>query len=113
MQIDPNNPVGNLIQGLEKTPAAGSVNREKEEATEQQTTDTEIAPDYRLSLSEQSKKSMEQLGQPGMGESIASNAGLNESDAQQLAGRISMQLTQQPNTSLTNLAIQKAVDLFT
>lgn len=108
MHIESSNPVGSPVQGVETTPTAGAVNREKENAAE-----TEATPDYKLSLSEQSKNAMTELNAPQAADDPSPTTALKEEEAAQLASQVSAQLTRQPNTSLSNQAIQKAVDLFT
>ena len=115
MQIESNNPVSNLVQGVETTPTAGSVNQEKENAPEQRAAETEGAegtPDYQLRLSEQSRQALAELSRSQESDTPPPNANLNESEAGQLASQIGSQLSQQTSASITNLAIQKAVDLF-
>ena len=115
MQIESNTPLNNLVQGVETTPTAGSVNQEKENAPEQRAAETEMAegtPDYQLSLSEQSKQALAELDQSEESDATPPNTDLDESEAAQLANQIAAQLSQQPNASISNLAMQRAVDLF-
>ena len=112
MEINTSMPVSNQVQRLETTSKASEVKREKEEAPGQQAVKTEESPDYRLSLSDASKKAIAELTRshaPGPG---AEKTDLSEEEAAQLAQQASQKLAQS-NTAIANQAIQKAVDLFT
>lgn len=112
MQIDSNNPVGSPVQGLESTAPAGAVKREKEQAAEQSAVPTEETPDYRLSLSEQSKRAVAELNGSSPATESPAATDMAESEAAQLATQVSAQLAQQTGATIANQAIQKAVDLF-
>jgi hypothetical protein len=103
---------GTQVQGLEAAPKTTEVKREKEEAPGQQATQTEESPDYRIRLSGASKRAVADLANaqaPGQG---TANTDLSEEEAAQVAHQASEQLSQ-TNASISNQAIQKAVDLFT
>jgi len=112
MEINTLTPVSNQVQGLETTSKASEVKREKEEAPGQQATQTEESPDYRLSLSDASKKAIAELTRSQAPNPGAEKNDLSEEDAAQLAQQASQQLAQS-NAAISNQAIQKAVDLFT
>ena len=108
MEINTNN----QVQGLEAAQKVSEVKREKEEAPDRQASPTEDSPDYRISLSDASKKAVTELAgsqAPGQG---AGNVDLSEKEAAQVAQHAAEQLSQ-TNASISNQAMQKAVDLFT
>jgi len=111
LEIDTSHPVNNQVQGLETAPKVSEVKREKEDAPGQHAAQTEESPDYRISLSDASKKAIGEListQAPGQG---LKKADLSEEEATQVAQQASEQLSQ-TNASISNQAIQKAVDLF-
>jgi hypothetical protein len=113
MEINTTNPVSTQVQGLEAAQKAPQVKREDEEAAGRQTQQTEPEnPDYRISLSDESKQAIAELtsGQPAVQGS--SNGDLTEDEALQLSQQASEQLAQ-TNAAISNQAIQSAVDLFT
>jgi hypothetical protein len=112
MVINANNPVGNPVKGLETSPKANEVRREKGEAPERDTARTEESPDYRISISDASKKAVAELS--GLQDSgrEADKSEMTESAAARLAQQTSVQLAQ-TDTSIANQAIAQAVDLFT
>ena len=112
MVINANNPVGNPVQKLETSPKNKEVNQEKGEAPERHPAKTEESPDYRISLSDASKKAVAELN--GLQDSghAADKSGMTEDAAAQLAQQTSVQLAQ-TNVSIANQAIAQAVDLFT
>ena len=112
MEISSDNPVSNQVQGLESTPKVGEVKREQEEAPRQGATQAEENPDYRVSLSEESKQAVAELTPPPAAEPSLERAALSDEEAVRLAQQASEQLTQ-TNAAISNQAIQKAVDLFT
>ena len=112
MVINANHPVGSPVQGLESSAKTNEVTREKGEAPENHPARTEESPDYRISLSDASKKAvaeMSGLQDAGRG---ADKPDMTENDAAKLAQRTSVQLAQ-TNFSIANQAIAQAVDLFT
>jgi len=112
MEISSNNPISNQVQGLETTPKVSEAKREKEEAPQQNAAQTEENPDYRISLSEESRQAVAELAdRPSTGQT-EEKADLSEQEAARLAQQASEQL-KQTNTAISNQAIQKAVDLFT
>ena len=113
MEINNAHPVSNQVQGLEATPKPSDVKREDEEAARRQAAQAEEEnPDYRISLSEESKQAIAELTRPQSLDKGEPGAGLGENEALQLSQQTSEQLTQ-TNAAISNQAIQKAVDLFT
>jgi len=112
MEISNSKPVSNQVQGLEATPKASEVNREKEEVKDQAAPQTEENPDYRLSLSEEAKKATAEFAAPSVDGQATDGAKLSDDEAVQLAQQASAQLAQ-TDTSISNQAIQQAIDLFT
>jgi hypothetical protein len=102
----------NQIQGPEAAPKASEVKREKEEASGHQVTRTEDNPDYRISLSKASKEGITESTRSQTAGQAAPKSDLAEEEAARLAQQASGQLAQ-TNASISNQAIQKAVDLFT
>jgi hypothetical protein len=108
MEINTNN----QVQGPETATKISDVTREKEDAPGRQAAQTEENPDYRISLSDASKKAVSELTSsqaPGQGNE---NAGLSEKDAARVAQQTAEWLSH-TNVSISNHAMQKAVDLFT
>jgi len=112
MEISNNNPVSNQVQGLESTPKASEVKREEKEVREQVAPQTEDNPDYRLSLSEEGKQATAEFAAPPVDGQAADGAKLSDEQAVQLAQQTSAQIAQ-TDASISNQAIQKAIDLFT
>lgn len=112
MEINTSNPVNGQVQRLETTPKVSEVKREKEEAPGQQTAPAEGNPDYKISLSDESKQAVAELTRPQAPDQNAEKADLSNEEAAQLAQQASEQLSQ-TNAAISNQAIQKAVDLFT
>lgn len=102
----------NQLQGLESAPKVSEIKREKEEAPSRQAIQAEENPDYRISLSDASKKTITELTNSQASGRAAGKADLSEEEALQVAQQASEQLAQ-ANASISNQAIQKAVDLFT
>ncbi len=112
MEINTNNPVKNKVQGPEIAPKISEVKQDRQETPGQHAARTEESPDYRISLSDESKKAVSELTRsqaPGLG---TEKAALSEEEATQVAQQASEQLAQ-TNSTISNQAIQKAVDLFT
>lgn len=86
--------------------------REKEEAPGQHAAQTEENPDYRISLSDASKKAVTELSSSQTPDQDPEKSDLSEEEASQVAQQASEQLAQ-TNAAISNQAIQKAVDLFT
>jgi hypothetical protein len=109
MEINTNN----QVQGLETAQKVSEVKREKEETPGRQAPTTEEeSPDYRISLSDASKKAVSELtGAQASGPGPETSA-LSEKEADQLSQHAADQLSQ-TNASISNQAMQKAVDLFT
>ncbi|MCB2145435.1 MAG: hypothetical protein KQI81_03110 [Deltaproteobacteria bacterium] len=108
MEINTNN----QVQGLETAQKVSELKREKEEAPGRQASLTEESPDYRISLSDASKKAVSELtGTQASSPGPETNA-LSEKEADQLSQHAAEQLSQ-TNASISNQAMQKAVDLFT
>ncbi len=102
----------NQVQGLETATKISDVKREKGDAPGRQATQAEESPEYRISLSDASKKAVSELTriqEPGQGNI---NAGLSEEAAARVAQQTAEWLSQ-TNLSISNHAMQKAVDLFT
>lgn len=112
MEINPSNAINGQVQGLETTPKAGQVKREKEEAPEQHAAQAEEGPDYRIRLSDASKHAVTELtGSQSAGQSTET-ADLSDEQAAQLAQQVSEELSQ-THAAISNQAMQNAVDLFT
>ncbi|MFO7714784.1 hypothetical protein [Desulfosarcina sp.] len=107
MEINTNN----QVRGLETAQKVSEVKREKEEAPGQQASQTEESPDYRINLSDASKKAVAELTSAQASGQNTEKADLSEEDAAQVARQASEQLSQ-TQASISNQAIQKAVDLF-
>jgi hypothetical protein len=102
----------NQVQALKTATKVGEVKREKEDTPRQQAAQTEESPDYRISLSDPSKKAVTELTRaqaPGPG---TEKVDLSEEEAAHVARQAAEQLSQ-TNASIANQAIQKAVNLFT
>ena len=112
MEINTSNPVNGQVQGLETAPKVSEVKREKEDAPEQQAARTEESPDYKISLSDESKQAVAGLTSSRATDQNTEKADLSDEEAAQLAQQASEQLSQ-TNATISNQAIQKAVDLFT
>jgi hypothetical protein len=112
MEITTNNPVSNQVQGVESAPKVGEVKREKEEAPKERAARMEENPDYRLSLSDESKKAVAESASPPPAAKAAKEGDLSEQEAAELARQASEQLAQ-TNAAISNQAVQNAVDLFT
>jgi hypothetical protein len=112
MEINANKPVNNEVRGLDNIKKISPVKREKEDAPDLQASRTRENPDYRISLSDESKKAVSELaGTPASGRDMEA-ADISEEEAVQIARQASAQLSQ-TNASISNQAIQNAVDLFT
>lgn len=112
MEISNSKPVSNQVQGLEAATKASEVKREEEEVREQAAPQTEDNPDFRISLSDESKVAVAELGGEQLSGQAADGAKLSDEEAVQLAQQTSAQLAQ-TDTSISNQAIQRAIDLFT
>lgn len=108
MEINTNN----QVQGLENAQKVSNVRREKEDAPGQQTAQTEESTDYRISLSDTSKKSVNQLTRSQATGPNTDSVDLSEEKAAKVARHTAGQLSQ-TKASITNQAMQRAVDLFT
>jgi hypothetical protein len=112
MEINTNNPVSNEVRGPENVQKISAVKREKDEAPDPQASQTQENPDYRISLSDESKKAVSGLAGTAVSGQDTPAADLSEEEAAQLAQQTSDQLAK-TNTAISNQAIQNAVDLFT
>lgn len=112
MEINTDNPVKNQVQGPETAQKISEVKRDKQEAPGQHAAQTEESPDYRISLSDESKKAVSELTRSQASGVGTEKAALSEEEAAQVAQQASEQLAQ-TNSAISNQAIQKAVDLFT
>ena len=108
MEINTNN----QVQGLENAQKVSDVRREKEDSPGQQTAQTEESPDYRISLSDTSKKAVNELDHAQAPDPRTDDVDLSEKEAARVAQHAAEQLSQ-TNASISNQAMQKAVDLFT
>jgi hypothetical protein len=108
MEINTNN----QVQGLKTATKISDAKREKEDAPGRQATHTEESPDYRISLSDASKTAVSELTSAQASGPGTKNADLSEEDAARVAQQTAEQLSQ-TNLSISNHAMQKAVDLFT
>lgn len=108
MEINTNN----QVHGLESAQKVSEVKREKEDAPGQQTAKAQESPDYRISLSDTSKKAVSELTSAHASGQSNNNVDLSEEEAAQVAKHAAEQLSQ-TNVSISNQAMQKAVDLFT
>ena len=112
MEISSNKPIGNPVRSVEPTPKIREDQRERQETPQQRKAGEEESPDYRISLSDESKQAVtERAGRPTAGPSPASTE-LSESEAARLAEQTAEQLSR-TDTAIAKQAIQKAVDLFT
>jgi hypothetical protein len=102
----------NQVQGLKATPKASEAKHEKKEASSHQATRTEDNPDYRISLSTAHKEAVTESTRSQAAGQAAPKSDLAEKEAARLAQQASEQLAQ-TKASISNQAIQKAVDLFT
>ena len=102
----------NQVQGLDSAHKVSDRKREKEDTPGQQAARAEDSPDYRISLSDTSKKAVSELPRSQAPGQPTENSDLSEEDAAQMAKHAAEQLSQ-TNASISNQAMQKAVDLFT
>jgi len=107
MEINTNN----QVQGLGTAQKVSEVKREKEEAPGRQASPTEESPDYRISLSDASKKAVAELTSAQAAGQDSEKTDLSEEEAVQVARQASEKLSQ-TQASISNQAMQKAVDLF-
>jgi len=112
MEISSNNPVGNKVEELAPAPKVSEIKRDKEEAPQQGTPQAEENPDYRISLSDESRQAVAERTAPPAANPSSEKAEITEEEAVRLAQQTSEQLSQ-TNAAISNQAIQKAVDLFT
>ena len=112
MEINTAKPVNGQVQGLGATQKAPPVKREQEDTPENRATQTDEASDDRISLSEASRKAVAELAGSQTPEPVKEDAELSESEAAHLAEQTSEQLAL-TTASISNQALQKAVDLFT
>jgi hypothetical protein len=102
----------NQVQGLETVTKISEAKREKEGAPDHQAAQTEENPDYRISLSDTSTRAVTGITSsqaPGQG---TENVNLTEEEAARVSQQTAEQLSQ-TSASISNQAMQKAVDLFT
>lgn len=102
----------NQVQRLETATKVSEVKREKEDAPNRQAAQTSESPDYRISLSDASKKTVAGTTSSQAAGQATQNADLSEDGAARLAQQTAEQLSQ-TNAAISNQAMQKAVDLFT
>ena len=112
MELNPRDPVGSQIQGLNSAKKVSEINREKDHAPERQAAQAKDSPDDRISLSDESKKAVAELTGPQVGTQAKAMSALSDKEAALLAQQTAEKLSQS-NAAISNQAIQKAVDLFT
>lgn len=112
MEINSSNPVGDGVQGPGLAQKISEVKREKDETPDQQSTRAEESPDYRISLSDTSKKAVSDLASTQATGQVDEKSDLSEDEAARMARQTAEKLAQ-TNTGISSQAIQKAVDLFT
>ena len=112
MEISSNSPAGNQVKGLESTLKVGEDKRDQEKAPQQNSARSEENPDYRISLSEESKQAVAELTTPQTADKPSEGDHISDEEALRLAQQASEQLSQ-THAAISNQAIQKAVDLFT
>lgn len=108
MEINTNN----RVQGLESTQKVSGLKGEKEDTAGQQTSQTEENPDYRISMSDTSKKVVNELTHSQAASLDSKNVDLSEEEALQLARHTTEKLSK-THAPISNQAMLKAVDLFT
>ena len=102
----------NQVQELEAATKVSEVKREKEDTPDRQATQTSESPDYRISLSDASKKAVTGMTSSPAAGQATQHTDLSEDGAARLAQQTAEQLSH-TNASISNQAMQKAVDLFT
>jgi hypothetical protein len=112
MDLNPSDPVGSQIQGLQGAKKVSHINREKDHAPQRQAAQTEDSPDDRISLSDASKKAVAELAGPPVGTQATGKSDLSDNQAALLAQQTAEKLSQS-TAAISNQSIQKAVDLFT
>ena len=112
MEINTNNSVNAKVRGIESTPRTGQVKRDREDAPKEQAAQLTGDPDDRISLSDASKSAVAELTSPTAAKRDNTAADLSDKEAAQLARQTAEQLGQ-TNASISNQALQNAVDLFT
>ena len=112
MEIDSTHMVDGKIRGTISPQKTNPDKPDNEETPENKGTPTEEAPDYRISLSEASRKAVAELAGSPSPDQAEEQADLSEEQAARLAQQVSSQLSQD-SASISNTAIQRAVDLFT
>jgi hypothetical protein len=112
MEIDTSNPVSNGVQAMGKAQKISAIKGEGEKTPDQQASLTEANPDYRISLSDTSKKAVSDLAGAQGADQIRGKSDLSEDEAARVAQQAAEQLAQ-TNSAISNQAMQQAVDLFT
>jgi hypothetical protein len=102
----------NQVSGMETAPKVSDIQREKEDPSDRKASLSTESPDYQVNLSNESKKATSELTATQAPRRDSKVADLSEEAAAMLAQQASEQLSQ-TNASISNQAIQKAVDLFT
>lgn len=102
----------NGVHGLETATKVSEVKREKDDTPGRQAAQTAENPDYRISLSDASKKAVTGLVSSQTPVQATENTELSDGEAVRLAEQTAEQLSQ-TNATISNQAMQKAVDLFT
>jgi hypothetical protein len=103
---------GNQVRWLRSATKISEVKHQKEDTPGRQPSQTEEGPDYRISLSDTSQKEVgEQTHVQAPGQTTE-NDDLSEEEAARMAQQAAQRLSQ-ANLSISNHAMQKAVDLFT
>ena len=112
MEVETTQPVNGQVQGLSAMQKAAPIKRDKEDAPENRATQTDETPDYRISLSDASRKAVAELTGGQAPEQTGEAVDLSENEAARLAEQASRQLAR-TDLSISNQAVQQAVDLFT
>ncbi len=112
MEINTTNSVNRQAQESQAAPKVDEVNREPDKEKQQHAAQAGEGPDYRISLSKESRKAVAELASAPAAAQDADQTDLSEEAAALLAQEASEKLSQ-THAAISNQAIQKAVDLFT
>ena len=103
---------GNQVRGLRSATKISAVKHQKEDAPGRQAAQAQEGPDDRISLSDASNREVGEQTRVQAPGQARETADLSEEDAARMAQQAAKQLSQ-ANLSISNHAMQKAVDLFT
>ena len=112
MEINTGNSLNAKVRGIESTPRAGQVKREREDVPQTQATQVKGDIDDRISLSDASKTAVAELTDSTTAKRVNAAGDLSDEEAAQLAQQTADQLMQ-THAGISNQALQNAVDLFT